>query len=108
MFDSLLNGTMPDFNVINTARQGSPTTFERKPNDVVARRISGNYRYGSSICDTPPTTTFAQVTQKVHLSCSSDRCVWQGRDCVLNRIEFSEDVEVIEREVRMREKLLRL
>lgn len=41
------------------------------------------------------------------MSCSSDRCIWRDRDCVFKRIEFSEDVEVVEREVRMREKLLR-
>lgn len=43
-----LIGTIPDFNVINITRQGSPTTFERKPNDLVAQCISDLIRYGSS------------------------------------------------------------
>ena len=100
------NGALPDFNVINTTREGSPTTFEKKPNDHVARRIQGNFRYGHHESDILPTTTFDKIKRKTYLSCSSDRCEWEGLDCVFKRIEFVEDLEVIEREVRMREQLL--
>ncbi|KAM5343499.1 hypothetical protein ACJ41O_012036 [Fusarium nematophilum] len=100
------HGILPDFNVINTTRQGFPTTFEKKPNEHVARRIQGNFRYGRRGSDVLPTTTFDQVKEKIHLSCSTDRCVWNGLDCAFKRIEFVEDLEVMEREIRMREKLL--
>ena len=100
------NGTLPDFNVINTTREGFPTTFEKKPNDYVARRIAGNVRYGRGEVDILPTTTFDHIKQKIHLSCAVDRCVWNGLDCVFKRIEFWEDLEVMKREIRTRERLL--
>ncbi|KAH7309079.1 hypothetical protein B0I35DRAFT_482812 [Stachybotrys elegans] len=101
------HGTLPDFNVINTDRDCSETSFGRSPNAQVARPIQGNFRYGQGDSDMLPTTTFDQVKQKTYLSCSSDRCVWNAIDCVFKLIEFSEDVEVIEREVRTREMLLK-
>lgn len=101
------HGTLPDFNVINTTREESTTTFEKKPNRVVARPIKGNFCYSRGESDILPTTTFDQIKNKAHLSCSADRCTWQGNDCVFKRVEFQEDLEVMEREIRQREKLLR-
>jgi hypothetical protein len=101
------HGTLPDFNVINTTREESTTTFEKKLNRVVARLIKGNFCYSRGESDILPTTTFDQIKNKVHLSCSADRCTWQGYDCVFKRVEFQEDLEVMEREIRQREKLLR-
>lgn len=93
--------------MINTTREESTTTFEKKPNRVVARPIKGNFCYSRGESDILPTTTFDQIKNKVHLSCSADRCTWQGYDCVFKRVEFQEDLEVMEREIRQREKLLR-
>ncbi|TPX16393.1 uncharacterized protein E0L32_004042 [Thyridium curvatum] len=100
------HGTLPDFNVINTTREGTPTTFEKKPNEHVARRIEGNVHYGRGPSDILPTTTFEQVKQKLYLNRGIDRCVWNGADCIFKRIEFVEDLEAIEREIKTREALL--
>ncbi|CAH0043724.1 unnamed protein product [Clonostachys solani] len=101
------HGTLPDFNVINTTREESTTTFEKKPNRVVARPIKGNFCYSRGESDILPTTTFDQIKNKVHLNCSADRCTWEGIECVFKRVEFQEDLEAMEREIRQREKLLR-
>ncbi|KAI1401081.1 hypothetical protein F4819DRAFT_496924 [Hypoxylon fuscum] len=99
------HGSMPDFNVINTTCRGTPTTFEKKPNDHVARKIQGNIHYGRGPADIFPTTTFNQIKQKYYLSRSSDRCIWHDTDCVFKRIEFVEDLDAIDREIRSREAL---
>lgn len=101
------NGSLPDFNVINTTREESPITFRKKPIEEFAPRIRGNILYGQGRLDVFPTTTFDLIKRKTFLSCSSDRCVWKGLDCVFKRIEFDEDLAIIEREIRTRETLVR-
>ncbi|KAK3377608.1 hypothetical protein B0H63DRAFT_561744 [Podospora didyma] len=94
-------------NTINTTRHGTPVTFEITPLKCIACAIGGNFRYGKAPSDILPTTSFDQLRQKKHLGNGTDRCVWKGKTCVSKRIEFDEDIEIIEREVRTRESLIR-
>ncbi|VUC25083.1 unnamed protein product [Clonostachys rosea] len=90
------HGTPPNFNTINTTCEGSPVTFEKSPYEEVARPIHGNFCYGSQESDTLPTTTFDQIKEKMFLTGSIDRCVWNGTDCIFKRIEFHEDLLPVE------------
>lgn len=97
---------LPNFNVINTTRDEKTTTFDKKEIEKIAPRIRGNLHYGSAPSDIFPTTTFDRIKRKEYLSCSSDRCVWKDRECVFKRIEFDEDLAIIQREIVTRELLV--
>lgn len=100
------HGKRPDFNVMNTTREGTPITFEKKPYSEVARSIKGNLHYGQGPNDLFPTTTFDQLLEKTYLEFGGDRCVWQGVDCVFKRIQMVEDLDAIRREIQCRESLV--
>ena len=97
---------LPNFNVINTTRDEATTSFDKKDVEKIAPKIRGNLHYGSAPSDIFPTTTFDKIKQKVYLSCSSDRCIWKDRECVFKRIEFDEDLAIIQREIVTRELLV--
>ncbi|KAI9896882.1 hypothetical protein N3K66_007904 [Trichothecium roseum] len=100
------HGTNPDFNVINTTREGTLVTFEKKPYSEVAHSIKGNVHYGQGPDDVFPTTTYDELLRKTYMTCGSDRCVWQGVECVFKRIEMVEDLNAIRREIEYRQALV--
>lgn len=97
---------MPPFNVIHTTLDGRLTTFESKPNNVIARPIKEKLHYDPNTTHAITTTSSDQLVDKVYLGRGVDRCLWRGRDCVFKRIEFDVDVEPIDREIKARERLI--
>lgn len=99
------HGTMPPFNVINTTSDSNPTTFESKPDTVIARPIMDKLYYNPNPAHAITTTSSVQIVDKAYLGRGVDRCVWRGRDCVFKRIEFDVDSKHIDREIKARENL---
>lgn len=100
------HASLPPFNVIYTTHEGTPTTFESKPDDIIARPIKEHLYYIPGPNNPIPTTSFDQLVDKVFLGRAVDRCLWQGRDCVFKRVEFDCDVKLLDREITVREKLM--
>lgn len=98
----------PDWNLIDASnREHSPVSFKRENYEFMARAIQGNVHYSRQPADILPCTAFHQVKQKIHLNHRGDRCIWNGIQCALKRVEFSGDIKSIEREIRMRETLIK-
>ncbi|PVH78539.1 hypothetical protein DL98DRAFT_656088 [Cadophora sp. DSE1049] len=100
------HGTIPPFNVINMTLDGKSTTYETKPDNVVARPIKKKLHYDPNASRFIAIPGSTQLTDKLYLGRGVDRCVWKNRDCVFNRIEFDVDIEAIDREIKAREKLI--
>jgi serine/threonine protein kinase len=67
--------------------------------DGVSRPIKGIVEYDGPL----PTTSIDTVTKRKILSGRVDTCLWEGRVCVYKCIDFSEDIERMQREIRTRE-----
>ncbi|KAL2015341.1 hypothetical protein VTK56DRAFT_5785 [Thermocarpiscus australiensis] len=96
----------PPRNTINKTSRDSPPTFESRRDDRVSRPITLSLSYGSKPTDKLPTALFDQLENLTYISRSADRCLWRGQDCVSKRIEFDVDIESIEKEISIRERLV--
>ncbi|KAK3386578.1 hypothetical protein B0H63DRAFT_468024 [Podospora didyma] len=106
-----LHGEPPPWNCIDVMSRKDgrvvPTSFETRPYEQIARSIGGvEFSYGEKGNNLFPTTSFDLVRQKRHIKWGSDRCVWDGLDCVLKRVDLSYSLEVMEKEIKVRTELL--
>ncbi|KAE9369883.1 hypothetical protein N431DRAFT_547196 [Stipitochalara longipes BDJ] len=99
-------GKQTPFNVINATEDGL-LKFDTQSNHVIARPIGEKLQYHSRGETAIPTVSFDLLVDKVYLGRAIDRCRWNDQDCAFKRIEFDCDIEVIDREIKSRENLLK-
>ena len=88
------------FNTINFDSQGN-VVYSIKEN--VGRPIRGLPEYQGQVFQT---AHIKDVCDKQYLFRAVDTCVWQGVKCVYKQIEFTENIEAMQREIASREALL--
>ena len=98
------NATIP-FNVITFDTTGH-ATYSTRPIDTVGRQIPLNlkFRYSGTIF---PVIHVEEVLEKRFLDRSIDLCMWNGDTCIFKQIEFEEDIPNLQREILVREEMLR-
>jgi serine/threonine protein kinase len=93
-----IDSAVHPFNVISIDKHGD-VTLELKDNGDVDRPIIGAVEYHGPL----PTTSLALISKRKHLSGRVDTCQWEGRTCAYKCIDFKEDIERMQREIRIRE-----
>jgi hypothetical protein len=93
-----IDSTVQPFNTISIDKDGD-VTLELKDNGDVDRPITGIFEYHGPL----PTASLAGISKRKYLSGRVDTCQWEGRACAYKCIDFKEDIEGMQREIRTRE-----
>lgn len=86
------------FNAISIHSDGN-ITVEFK--EHIGREIGGMVTYHGPL----PTTPLSSIHNRKYLSGRVDSCVWEEKRCAYKCIDFTEDVEPMQREIEVRESL---
>lgn len=88
------------FNTIDFDKEGN-VVYSIKEN--IGRAIRGLPEYQGQVFQT---AHIKDICDKQYLFRAVDTCVWQGIKCVYKQIEFTENIEAMQREITSREALL--